>query len=361
MQNKAFTVNNFDLIRLFAAFQVALHHSVEYLIRDPSDWLLLKITVLFPGVPIFFFISGFLISKSYENSLSLLNYAQNRILRIYPALIICVTVSILSVWLLGYYQTIDVNISDIMIWFLAQISIVQCYNPTFMRAYGVGTLDGSLWTIGVELQFYVLIPILYGLIGLKNEKKKNIILIVLIAAFMIFNRLYIGLEQAYSNKIVYKLIGISFIPWFYMFLTGVFVQRNFDLISRFLENRATIMLLLYCSWVLLMYKVFHLSLGNGVSPFIFMLLAPTIFSVAFSKRDLCARLLNKNDVSYGVYIYHMPVVNALLYMSISGIQSLALALICTFFISAVSWFVIEKPSLMWKKHPLNPLRVVSNS
>lgn len=42
---------------------------------------------LFPGVPIFFFISGFLISKSFEENSVLKEYALNRILRIYPGLL----------------------------------------------------------------------------------------------------------------------------------------------------------------------------------------------------------------------------------------------------------------------------------
>lgn len=353
---KPFSINNFDLIRLFAAFQVALHHSAWLLKLEHSDYLLLKITALFPGVPIFFFISGFLISKSYENSLSILNYAQNRILRIYPALIVCVAVSILSVWLLGYYETISVRISDILIWFLAQITIVQCYNPSFMRAYGVGVLDGSLWTIGVELQFYVLIPILYALFGLRNGKR-NIVLIALITFFLILNRLYIGLEEKYAGKILYKAAGISFFPWIYMFLTGVFVQKNFNLIEKYLANRALLIFILYCSWALLISKVFHLSLGNAISPWIFMVLVPMLFSIAFSKRELSGRLLKKNDVSYGVYIYHMPIVNALLYIGISGtIKSWGLALICTFLMAAISWKTVEKPSLLLKRHPLNPLR-----
>jgi peptidoglycan/LPS O-acetylase OafA/YrhL len=41
---------------------------------------------------------------------------------------------------------------------LAQLSIVQFYNPDFLRGYGVGVLNGSLWTISVELQFYVMLP-----------------------------------------------------------------------------------------------------------------------------------------------------------------------------------------------------------
>lgn len=360
MQKNSFTINNFDLIRLFAAFQVAFHHSMEQLRIEYPHWLLPKLTILFPGVPIFFFISGFLISKSYENSANIISYAQNRILRIYPALIICVSISILSVWLLGYFRNTNVSISDILIWFSAQISIIQFYNPSFMRAYGVGTLNGSLWTITVELQFYILVPILYRMFRLGKSNEKNIALISLIAFFLMLNILFNVFEVKYGKMIVYKLLGISFIPYFYMFLTGIFAQKNFDLIGKYLENRAVLIVILYSSLALLIKRANLFYIGSQISPLTFMLLVPTIFSLAFSKRNLSYRLLKKNDVSYGIYIYHMPIVNAMIYLGISGtIHSQVLTLSGAFLIAVVSWFFIEKPSLMLKKHPLNPLRMMN--
>ena len=52
------TTNNFDLIRLFAASQVAITHASEHLgFNHP----IIDAIAFLPGVPIFFFISGFLI------------------------------------------------------------------------------------------------------------------------------------------------------------------------------------------------------------------------------------------------------------------------------------------------------------
>ena len=66
-----FRVNNFDLLRIIAASQVVLGHTVGHLdIDHPWGWSLVE---AFPGVPIFFGVSGFLISASYERSSSLVS------------------------------------------------------------------------------------------------------------------------------------------------------------------------------------------------------------------------------------------------------------------------------------------------
>ena len=60
-----FSKNNFDLLRLFAAFQVATHHTLSHLNISYDESGMLALLDAIPGVPIFFFISGYLISKSY--------------------------------------------------------------------------------------------------------------------------------------------------------------------------------------------------------------------------------------------------------------------------------------------------------
>jgi len=54
--------NNFDLIRLFAALQVVVTHGDRFIL----NWggVLSPVLEFIPGVPIFFLISGFLISAS---------------------------------------------------------------------------------------------------------------------------------------------------------------------------------------------------------------------------------------------------------------------------------------------------------
>jgi len=249
-----FRTNNFNIIRLIAALQVAIHHTTKYLEIDKTDSLFFDLLKLFPGVPIFFFISGFLISKSYESNSSLKEYAQNRILRIYPALLICTFVAIVSVYLTGYLSDKSFSIIRLMIWLVGQVSIVQFYNPDFMREFGTGVLNGSLWTISVELQFYIMVPILYWLFGLARPEKSNQKILLLILFFMSFHIAHYSLIEDYDDNFLFKLWGVSFLPWIYMFLVGVFFQKNFAFFHRLLSGKILYLIPLY---ILVSYLSVH--------------------------------------------------------------------------------------------------------
>src|SRR5438552_3586792 len=86
--------NNFDVLRALAALQVLVRHAIEHLhitsLQSTGAFI-----DYFPGVPIFFVVSGFLISRSWERAPSVKHYLLNRGLRIYPALWICLGVSVL--------------------------------------------------------------------------------------------------------------------------------------------------------------------------------------------------------------------------------------------------------------------------
>lgn len=353
---KIFTENNFDLLRLFAALQVVLHHSILHLDIKHDDNSLLSLIELIPGVPIFFFISGYLISKSYESNDLIKEYAQNRILRIYPALIICVLLSVLFVYYSGYYKSIEFTNIEFIVWLFGQLSFYQFYTPDFMRTFGTGVLNGSLWTITVELQFYILVPVLYFIFKVVERIDCNKILLALIFIFLIFNRLYYSYHSDYNEDILFKILGVTFIPWFYMFLLGVFVQKNFIRFYNMLSNRFIIAFTVFAVYILCMKYIFGLSTGNSISPLIFFPMVMVLFSAAYTRVQLSKTLLNKNDISYGLYIYHMPVINAILYLGFKEHEAvLLITTTLTLFLSYSSWKIIEYPSLMLKRHPLNPL------
>jgi len=355
--DRLYAINNFDLIRLLAALQVSFHHLLGQLKVEPSGIMasISKITILFPGVPIFFFVSGFLISKSYENNPRLSSYTKNRVLRIYPALILCVTLSVISVFFSGYFSSIDIPVPKFIFWILSQITIPGFYNPDFMRSYGSGVLDGPVWTISVELQLYILIPIVYKLFtGFKKDFNK--IIIILIIIFSIISYTYAVYYNIFYKQIWFKFIGISFLPWFYMFLLGVFFQINFTRMYKYLNNKLFYILGIFILIYYPLHVWFEIRGGNTINPLIFILLATFIFSFAYSYKNISNKLIKHNDISYGIYLYHMPVCNWFINMGwLYNIVFVLLSMLLASMISCLSWIFVEKPSLLLKKYSINPI------
>lgn len=331
--------NNFDLIRLLAAIQVLFVHCDEHL-KLGIGWI--KWLELFPGVPIFFVISGFLVSASYERSNSLYLYATNRILRIYPGLWVCFLASLVSVFLI--YQPLIIA-SEFLYWVAAQLSIAQFYNPDFLRGYGIGVLNGSLWTIPVEIQFYALTPIIYFLF--EKLKWKKWILAAIFFCFILINQGYQTLNTGHQDIRV-KLIGVSALPYLYMFMLGIFLQRYWASLGQCLKKNIFILLILYIAIALIFSELGIPVAGNKINPISSTLLGCITVCLAHKMPGIAKKLLNGNDISYGIYIYHMPIINAFIHLEkISYIFFFAILFLSIFF-ATLSWLFVEKPALKLK-------------
>ena len=334
--------NNFDLIRLLAATQVTIKHCMVHLDVDSRYIDLLSI---FPGVPIFFFISGFLIFKSYRNSGDLKKFSINRLLRIYPALLCCFVFSVSLVLFSSYLKPHDLLSKAFIAWALAQLSIVQIYNPEFLRGFGVGVLNGSLWTISVELQFYLLTPLLAYL-----TLRRQWMWAAILGAGMVAN---LAMNFWTGNSFGPTLFSVSAAPWFYMFVLGAWLTAREDWQARLRAVSVPIVVGAYLGIEVLAWLAGLTVQGNGINPVSYAFLAALVFKLAHWRPETSNRLLGGNDISYGVYIYHMPIVNYMVFHHWTGTPALVMtALAITFGMAALSWFIVERPALRLKRRAL---------
>lgn len=340
-KDSANTLNNFDIIRLFAALQVAITHTASHLSTELP--VTFQILGYFPGVPIFFFISGYLIYQSYSNiqEEKIKVFFTNRFLRLYPALLFCFIITVVSLYLSGYLKTQDYTSKDFAVWAITSLTFFQFYTPDFLRAYGTGAINGSLWTISVELQFYILTPLLFVLY--KQYKKASIATaLILILA---------NLTNTFLNdrsSIAIQLIEVSFAPWFYMFMTGAYISTNRKLQNTILSVDSYVYLILYIASYSIASK-YSLGTGNGINVASYIILCFLTFKLAYTKPTISRKLLGGNDISYGIYIYHMPIVNLMLFYGLQEkLSSFVIAILATFGFAIISWYFIEKPSLKLK-------------
>ncbi len=343
--------NNFNLIRLLAAGQVLVVHSFNHL---EYEGILVNLFKLIPGVPVFFFVSGMLISASYERlavrQMGLREFIVNRLLRIYPALWMCVLLSVLCVWLTGYLETKEFSTSQFLFWIIGQISFFQFYNPDFMRGFGVGVLNGALWTIAVELQFYALTPLLVWLL----RNRLSWFLIVLIASVSI----NVWLRLAYDwSDIRIKILSVSFLPWVYMFMMGVLAQAYRAHLEALFHGMSSIVwTVLLTAYIASMVFIgsFSQNSNNAIHPIAFLFLCALIFNFSnlrIPKFGGINEFIRRNDYSYGIYIFHTPVLNFILYLGFLNSKpnwELLLVTLVPIFLAALSWHFIEERVLALK-------------
>ena len=345
MENE-FKTNNFDLLRIFAASQVLVGHTVLHLGIATPPWLY-KLICAFPGVPIFFVISGFLISAAYERSPGLKSYCRNRVLRIYPGLWCCVLVTILVAILCGF----SFANSQAPLWIIGQF-VGAIYTPGFLKNFGIGSYNGSLWTIPVELQFYFLLPALYWLIRKRTKNQTSCFWLAWFAFVAIgfaASLMFPPLQNPEGEPTLQKLIRYSFFPHFFLFLSGILLQRLKAYESKWIAGKGAYWLAAYLAF----YYVVPTEPVTYVPAT--LLLGIVTVSMAYTMPSISKKILKGNDISYGVYIYHGLMINILVEMGLTGrAEYFVLLAACTYLAGYVSWIAIERPFLRKKKQTISP-------
>lgn len=353
-------VNNFDIVRLFAALQVTIIHSAMFL-KPAGHFAHLLTSVLqrFPGVPIFFVISGILISKSFEQSDSLRDYLRNRCLRIFPGLWVCLTANIAVVLVLGVGRLGTVTFKGWLVWWTAQMTIFESYQASFFKPLNTGALNGPQWTIPIELEFYAFLPLLYALLRLRHHR--NVLPLVPVAlASLALKPLLI-----HSHAPVYEILARTVAPNLWIFLLGVAMQRCWNSVRMWFVGRVHWWGVGYLTLCLVAYRL-HLDVGgNDINPVFLLPLAGLIVSVAMSFPLHGNNGARHQDLSYGLYLYHMLVIDLILGLAIgSGWTAVSATIVVSLGLAWLSWKLVERPFLRQKRgalHSVQPVLITSHS
>lgn len=137
-----------NFLRFLAAFGVLVVHKFSFLID--IGYLPKFLSFLIPvssygylGVDLFFLISGFVIALSSEGRTAG-QFISARFIRLFPVFWVCVSITSLCVFLAG-------NEHITLQQFLANLTMMpELYG-------GHPPIDGSYWTLGIELRFYMFV------------------------------------------------------------------------------------------------------------------------------------------------------------------------------------------------------------
>lgn len=297
-----FKNNSFDLLRLFSALMIALNHSLTHFFERVPHILRLFANSWI-GLVCLFTLTGYLIPASLERSETRTEYLKKRFLRMYPELWLSLAVSLAVMLTVSAVCGIFYNAGDILSYLAAQATVFQFYVPDAVCRYGLGNPNGALWTIPVEVQIYILIMLFWKPL----KKQPPAVWLVLIAASAAVNVCF-DYMQPFLPPLVWGLLALSVVPYAYIFLIGMLCYRYRDIIINRLADAFWGILAVYICWFMLNFNFLHVSAGHYTDIVTGVLTALLTLSTGY--RLGTHRL--KYEISYGIYIYHMTAVNALL-------------------------------------------------
>jgi peptidoglycan/LPS O-acetylase OafA/YrhL len=327
----------FDALRLVLCFIVVVCHSVTvtYPVQD-SEKLMLHpgvIEVMRCVLPMFFFLSGFLVTGSAFRMKKTAAFLACRVSRILPALL---TEVLLSAFVLGamtttlplgaYYKS-----PEFLPYMLNVVGSLHYWLPGVFTGHPVSIVNINLWTLPYELRCYL-------------------IMTALVATGIIFQRrLYLGIFMIAS---FYLLALFPASHWWhsdYNHVRPVLLVYSFFLgaLCRVFDDRVPMSReLAACS--LLLVPLIKYDYTQIVGLFAICYLALWI-----GLRDLRKfPLARRGDYSYGIYLYGFPIQQALWHYLpvLRGAWPLTLvALPVTILVAMGSRRFIERPFLDLKK------------
>ncbi len=284
------------------------------------------------GVQVFFVLSGILITQSLARSASWVDFAIARILRIFPALIVC---AVIVAFLLGPALS-TLGIAD----YLRHSELYSYLAKTLFLTTGLARLPAlfsdnpvphvvnlSLWTLKYEVLCYGLLALMGGALLTYGAKSTVVAAVAAWAGFMIVFPPALGEGSGAIDNLHYFLL------FFGMGVVAYLVRR---------------VLPLKAYWVSLLFLLFVVTVGTRWTTVVAALfLGYAAVYVASLDFGIARRLANRFDLSYGTYIYGVPVTQALLVLdpTLGVWPVIALTIGIVLPLALLSWLCIERPAL----------------
>ncbi|SIT44083.1 putative acyltransferase [Paraburkholderia ribeironis] len=344
--------NNFDLVRLLAAFAVVYGHS--WLLQAPdgtTDWVrnALGFDGFGPlGVYAFFLLSGMLVTASYDRQRSGPRFVALRIARLWPAVAVG---SVVMVFIVGpLFTTLPLHE-----YFAAGMTWANLDNFSTIVLKSRWTLPGvfehnrfpvdicwPLWTLPVAVRCY-LIVLVTGTLGLLSSRR-GVMLAAALGCIAVALRWHLPHLQIGVRDFSEPPGGYSFWPEPF-FMLGMLLygwRERIDING--LTALAFAMVFLVFRDMAAARPLFYLAFVYGV--------------LWVGTTPLLRRFVPHHDYSYGIYLYGFMVQQCIASLApqLSHVMSLLIAAPLILVCAALSWHFVERPVLTWCRSRLAPQR-----
>jgi peptidoglycan/LPS O-acetylase OafA/YrhL len=347
--------NNFGLIRLTLAIIVFVTHFL--MLNGKANWVTLgsgssKTDFGTIAVAGFFGVSGYLLTPSALRH-SPKQYFTRRFLRIFPGYwLLLLFTSIIIMFAIGFQNRQNSNNDKYdnvlaMIYLTKNLCLIQ-FEKYIVGLFSPNSLpdlvNGSLWSLFPEFICYTILYIGIKFCASINLSNIKVSISLLISSFILGVLLRIdGSAQLVESLFPGKTREfLSMLNVFQAFLVGIctyLVKKKFCL---FLEKRTQLIAFFFLFIILVGLDSFYL-IGS-----IFFTLLVISLGLRNSQNPI-SRFCIRTDLSYGIYLYHVPIVQLTLLVSnlmpwpnfLLGIFTFSAIIVLLF--SVFSWFLVEKP------------------
>jgi len=338
-----------DGLRGIAILLVVLYHTYSNAWKDlvpffaPSyDFPLVKFGDL--GVPLFFMISGFVITMSLERCKSFSEFMFKRWLRLFPGMLIATLLILLTANFFSYRPLGDVRPLD-------TISGLTFISPNFYKFFDIDQkmLEGGFWSLFVEVKFYIVAGLIYFKYGQKKMIYALLIMFLIYTIFDIF-KTQLSQEFALSLKAILDSLDFKYCGWF---ASGAHFYRYF-----MTQDKASFVLGLFIA------IVSARNWGGLMSSTMiaFVVIIGVLASAMFCK-SLQGFLSNKllkyfGYISYPLYLIHENATISMtvqLYQRVNAVNVYVLSLIPLSIMMLIAWIMAKylEPQLKnWLKTKL---------
>ena len=343
--------NSFDSLRLIGSLMVLFGHA--FIITGGEAPRIGTIPIHSFGVCIFFVISGFLITQSWMADSNWRRFMQRRALRIFPALLIVVTVTALVIGALATNEPLIQYYRHGWTW---RYIVSNSFLITVWGLPGVfddlpiaGQANGSLWTLPIEFGLYLLTPLFVAL----HRRIAGIAPLILLCLSIAV----IVAAPEFPGVFRYNLLGIDLgeglvlAPYFWL---GI-AMRMMDFGTRPLQQQRwalVVSALVTILWAILANPALLAVGAISISVFVLLL---GLTDVLHSRK-----LGRLGDLSYGTYLWAFPLQQFVMAKAGGGlVLNLAIVAPVTLVLAYLSWHCIERQALRLKPTRRHDLRLTA--
>ena len=330
--------NDLKFLRLFFASLVWIGHSYGLSFED-EPWIGKSYSIATFGVFGFFTLSGYLITNSYLNLNSLFKYLVNRVLRIFPALIIAVVMGGILAFL-----TIDPGsrnsdlLQPILKYLFSNATMLDLRANTIPGAFSenrIQLVNASLWTLPVEARLYLLVG-LFGWAGLLNARALLCVLVILCISD------YASLKNSVLLYVVEPSEGQSVYSVLFFFSGMIF--RIIKIETNIYFFAATVLISIYS------------TIFNGIPDIVQIFCLAYVILYSGYRANIFRNFFNRiGDYSYGIYVYAFPIQQFVWYVAkhhfdyqLSPWLLIGLSGLVLFPVAILSWHFLESYFLSLK-------------